>query len=125
MKTLCLLLSFLLFLSNSALSADGEFVVIKNLETAIKHSEETGTKLLLVYTADWCKYCKSLEKDLTLNMSKVNQKYTVCFVDFDSNKELAAKHGVSSIPVSVIINDNIKKTGYNGDFNSYRKFLGL
>lgn len=126
MKTLTYkLLAFLLLFIFIDAPAFAETIVINDVGVAIKQAKETDTKVLLVYIADWCKYCEYLKRDLIKNMDEINEEYTVCFVDFDTNRELARKHGVSSIPVSVILNDNIKTTGYGGDFNSYKRFLGL
>ena len=52
--------------------------------------------------------------------------YTVCYVDFDTQKDLVRKYSVSSIPKSVVLNgDSIKtKVGYR-NFDNYKLWLGL
>lgn len=122
LKTLALLIFISIIPNNSFCK---EPVIINDLIVATQQSEETNTKLLLVFTADWCKYCVYLKDDLMENMDMVNEKYTVCFVDYDTNPDLVRKYNVTKIPVSLIVPDKIKRTGYSRDFNNYRNFLGL
>jgi thioredoxin-related protein len=104
-----------------------EEVIINDIAIAQQEAKETNTKLLLVFTADWCKYCTYLKNDLMANIDTVNEKYTVCFIDFDSNPELARKYKVTSIPVSVAFDEDVyyKKVGYGRNFLSYMGFLKL
>ena len=124
MKHITILLFTLFFLNPNTGLAD-EPVVIRDIEIAKKTAEETDTKLLLVFGADWCKYCIFLEKDLMRNIEEI-EGYTVCYVDFDTQKDLVRKYGVSSIPKSVVLNgDSIKtKVGYR-NFDNYKLWLGL
>lgn len=104
-----------------------EEVTINDIKIAQEQAKETNTELLLVFTADWCTYCTYLKNDLMANMDMINEKYTVCFVDFDSNPELARKYKVTSIPVSIAFDDKVyyKKVGYGRNFLSYMRFLKL
>lgn len=122
LKTLALLI-FISIIPNSSFCK--EPVIINDLIIATQQAEETDTKLLLVFTADWCQYCVYLKDDLMKNMDMVNEKYTVCFVDYDTNKDLVQKYGVNRIPVSIIVEDKVKRTGYSRNFSNYRNFLGL
>ena len=117
-------LLFALFFSvNIAFSQD--VFIINDIQEAKVQAEQTDTELLLVFTADWCRYCGPLYDDIIANIDKIKETHTVCFVDFDTNRALAAKYGVKSIPASVRMKKNIKRTGYNQNFNSYMKFLEL
>jgi len=118
---------FLIFVCLFLNKSFAEEVVINDIEVARQEAKETDTKLLLVFTADWCTYCTYLKNDLTANMEMVNEKYTVCFVDFDSNPELARKYKVTSIPASIAFEDKVyyKKVGYGRNFLSYMQFLKL
>ena len=125
MKTLQIL--FLVFMCLFVEKTFAEEVIINDIAIAQQEAKETNTKLLLVFTADWCKYCSYLKNDLMANIDTVNEKYTVCFIDFDSNPELARKYKVTSIPVSVAFDEDVyyKKVGYSRNFLSYMGFLKL
>ena len=126
MKTLKQLI-FLIFISLIPVNTFcKEPVVIDNIGIATKQAKETNTEILLVFTADWCRYCVYLKNDLMKSMEQINSKYTVCFVDYDSNRDLARRYNVSSLPSSVILKEKTykKMTGYS-NFTSYKDFLSL
>jgi len=118
---------FLIFVCLFIDKSFAEEVIINDIAVAQQEAKDTNTKLLLVFTADWCTYCAYLKNDLMANMDMVNEKYTVCFIDFDSNPELARKYKVTSIPASIAFEDKVyyKKVGYNRNFLSYMGFLKL
>lgn len=121
---IAILLSFVLGLNHSF--AETEKIVINNLSDAQIEARETKTNLLLVFTADWCRYCVFLERDLDNNMELINKSYTVVYVDYDSQKNLASKYAVKSLPTSVIVDTNLNliktKVGFS-DFNSYKRWI--
>lgn len=123
MKKLLILL--LILIPNIAFA--NETIVIKDLNIAKQEAKENNNKLLLIFGADWCGYCKNLEKDVDKNLEEFMDDYVVCHVDYDSNKELARKYGVRSIPHSVVLNnENVVSTkiGYR-NFIDYKVWLGL
>lgn len=108
-----------LLLPNLTIAAEPR--VISDIKIAEQHAQETGNNLVLVFTADWCQYCKPLEKQLLDNMKDINEQgWIVCFVDYDSNKDIAKKYGVTGLPTSVFLNGqkSIKQLGYS----SYQTF---
>lgn len=79
-------------------------------------------KLVLVFGADWCPYCRILKKDI----DKIDnfKQYIVCFIDTDKNKELVEKYRIKGLPTSIIIdkqeNELSRKTGYKqADYNTW------
>lgn len=79
-------------------------------------------KLVLVFGADWCPYCRVLKKDI--NNITGFKKYIVCIIDTDKNKELVEKYKIKGLPTSVIIdskeNELARKTGYKlADYNEW------
>lgn len=108
-----IILSFALFFASFAVA--DEPVRITDLAVAEQHAEETGHNLVLVFTADWCQYCKPLEKQVMDNMQDINEQgWVVCFVDYDSNKDIAKKYGVTKLPTSVFLNgeNRSQQVGY-------------
>lgn len=104
-----------------------ETIVINDLNIAKQEAKETDHKLLLIFGADWCVYCKNLEDDVDANLEKFMDKYVVCHVNYDNNKDLARKYNVRSLPHSVVLDGEkvvTNKIGYR-DFLTYRSWLGL
>jgi thioredoxin-related protein len=117
---LCLLLAF----SVSNVYAT-ENIYIDDVEVAQEYAKETNTKLLLVFSADWCKYCVFLKDAIYNNINTIESEYTVCIVDYDNNRNLANKYRVTSLPQSVVVDNTIKKKVGFSSFTNYRKWLGL
>lgn len=80
-------------------------------------------KIVLIFGADWCPYCRDLKKDVN-NITEFNN-YIVCFIDTDKNKTLVDQYRVRGLPTSVIIDHEEKelnrKSGYKKD--SYNEWL--
>ena len=53
-------------------------------DKAKKTAQDYGLKLVLVFGADWCPYCKDLKKDI--DNIKEFKSYIVCFINTDQNK---------------------------------------
>ena len=87
-------------------------------DKAKKIAIEYNLKLVLVFGANWCPYCKDLKKDV--DNIKEFKSYIVCFINIDNNKNLVQQYKIKSLPTSVIIYKGIeeaKKTGYkNKDY---------
>lgn len=114
-----IILSFALFFATFAIA--DEPVRITDLAVAEQHAEETGRNLVLVFTADWCQYCKPLEKQVMDNMKDINEQgWVVCFVDYDSNKDVAKKYGVTRLPTSVFLNG--EKSSQQVGYTNYQAF---
>lgn len=91
-------------------------------EKCVKLSKAYNKKIVIVFGADWCPYCKSLKKDMD-NITHFAQ-YIVCFIDTDKNETLVSKYRIRGLPTSVIIDSKEKelsrKTGYkNKDYNEW------
>ena len=77
-------------------------------------AESYNRKLVIIFGADWCPYCKDLKKD-TKDI-KAFDSYIVCFINTDSNKTLVHQFRIKGLPTSIIIdnkeNELSRKTGY-------------
>lgn len=87
-------------------------------------SKQYQRKLVLIFGADWCPYCRDLKKDAS-TITEFNN-YIVCFIDTDKNKNLVEKYRVRGLPTSVIINDQEeeldRKAGYKkASYNEWLK----
>ena len=88
-------------------------------DLSLKKALEDHKNLVIIFTAEWCGYCKSLKKDLS---NLVGDRYEICIVDIDAkeNKELSDHFKVKLVPTSVMVdpkdNKEIKRVeGYLKD----------
>lgn len=97
---------------------------IKPVDTPIPIVEQKPC--LMIFTAKWCGFCRSLKKDLpNLDINK----YELCFVDVDdkTKKDLIKKFDIQIIPTSIVLEHKTDKeikriTGY--DSIKYKTWLG-
>ena len=101
-------------------------VFMNNYESAKRVSNDLDMDVLLVFSADWCKYCKMLKRDLSASISKDElQNLIICTIDVDKNTNLKRSYSVSSIPDSVFLSKNkikSRRKGYN-DLGGYLRWL--
>lgn len=97
-------------------------IIYDDYNKAKELAKSYNKKLVIVFGADWCPYCRDLKKDVK-NISGFSN-YIVCFIDTDKEKELVKNFRVRSLPTSVIIDTSeqelARKTGYkNKDYNEW------
>ena len=76
-------------------------------------------KTLIIFSADWCKYCLIAKNDINTDkaLSEIIKKYEVIIVDFDNDKDMVKGYEIKNIPTFIIIENKqeIKRQiGYNG-----------
>ncbi len=85
-----------------------------NLQAAHKIASAENKPMLLVFGADWCHYCKKLEKE-TLNSkevsSYVNDSFVAIHLDADKDKRVAEILKVSSLPCTIVLSPNADLLG--------------
>jgi thiol:disulfide interchange protein len=90
-------------------------IYVENLLDAIALSETIHKDVLVIFTADWCVFCKNMEKDIIETPSIVNDKI-VCYINMDNNPELVKEYRVKTIPDYFILRNKIeltRKVGYS------------
>jgi thioredoxin-related protein len=110
-----LLLLFIIVTSDINYTYAESPVYLESMVDAVIESNQTNKNLLVIFTADWCKYCKILEKEI--KNSDQFENYIICFVDSDTNPELMKEYQISLIPYSIIIQNNIEKKHKLGFLN--------
>ncbi|MDB9984454.1 thioredoxin [Gammaproteobacteria bacterium] len=66
--------------------------------------------VLVDFWAEWCGPCKQLAPTVEAVAAEKSESLKVCKMDVDSNREIAAKYGIRSIP-SLIIFKNGEPAG--------------
>jgi thioredoxin-related protein len=89
-----------------------------SLQTALTEAQQRKTLILVDAYAEWCGWCKKLEKD-TLSNPQVQarmQEFTLLKIDTDKQPQLAQKYGVEGLPTTLILNPKgevvLSKPGY-------------
>lgn len=101
----------------------GPPIFVDSYEQSQKISQDLGMDVLIIFSADWCKYCDKLKKDIGDNLDLFNHQI-IYIVDYDNNSTLAKTFKVKRLPQSFKIRKNIaikKLTGYQ-DINQYIKW---
>ena len=76
-------------------------------------------KTLLIFSADWCAYCKMAERDMYNNhkLSEIVKKYNIIELDYDVDKDVVNGYNIKTIPTFVIMHKGKelnRKIGYAG-----------
>ena len=71
---------------------------------------QSDTPALVDFWAEWCGPCKQLAPTVEAVAAEKSESLKVCKMDVDSNREIAAKYGIRSIP-SLIIFKNGEPAG--------------
>jgi thioredoxin-related protein len=116
LKTIYFIFCLLLF--STTLFANDSFI-LSSIDETQKLSKLTNKPALIIFGADYCKFCSMLKQDvLNKQLSPSIDKYIICYVDIKDNTELKDKYQVSLIPDSRIFIDLTEKRktkGYNKD----------
>jgi thioredoxin-related protein len=74
--------------------------------------DNSAEKTLIIFSADWCKYCQLAKNDMNNNnqLSEIIKNYTIIDVDFDVDNDIATGYNIKSIPAFVTFQGG-KETG--------------
>lgn len=86
-----------------------------SINEAITESNDRKKPVLAIFTAKWCGHCRILKNEISDNKNNF-ENYIVCYIDYDTNKDLAKKYNVSTIPNSIILDQSIEKKRKVGFF---------
>ena len=96
-------------------------VFVHDMLDALALSESSNKQILVVFTADWCKQCQIMKKDISDSPDMVEDTI-VCYLDLDTNKELAKEYQVKFIPDYCILRKRIQIRRTRG-YTTREKFI--
>jgi thioredoxin-like negative regulator of GroEL len=98
-----------------------------DLHEAHKVAEATGRPLLVVFGADWCHYCKEMERttlaDPTM-VAYVGAHFVPVHLDKDRDKRVADILKVKPIPCTVVLSPNADLLGTVVGYQDVKKYRG-
>lgn len=96
-------------------------------ETEMERARKQGLPVIIDFYADWCVYCKKLDKDVFTDDRIVNEssRFVVIKVDADKRKDLVSKHSVLGLPTIVFLGSDGAEAARIESYVKADKFLDL
>lgn len=82
-----------------------------NIEESLRQAAANGQLVLLEFTADWCVFCKKMEKNTFPNpqvTQTISNNFVAVRVDADQNKGLVKDLGIKGLPAILIVSPDLK-----------------
>ena len=82
-----------------------------NIEESLHRAAANGQPVLMEFTADWCVFCKKMEKNTFPNPQvthKISSNFVAVRVDADQNKALVKDLGIKGLPAILIVSPDLK-----------------
>lgn len=75
-------------------------------EVNLKNSEKKGKTILFFAATTWCQSCYELEKEILSRQTEIPRNITILKVDFDNNKTMDQKWGITTQHTLVFLDQN-------------------
>ncbi|UCH00775.1 MAG: thioredoxin family protein [Deltaproteobacteria bacterium] len=123
-----LFILFCLFawLPNGALAAEGIKWYTYDEGMALGKNEKKT--VFFYFYADWCPYCRKMEKETFQNpsvVSFINENFIAIRVNADKEKKIASNYGVIGLPTSWFLEGNGDKIGNLPGYIPPERFLSM
>ena len=127
-KSLALVLSLFLFLAIEApnLTHSSSTINWYGYNEGIALGKADEKKIFLHFYADWCHFCKEMEKDTFQNPSVIaylKENFISIRVDFDREKEISSDYGVRGVPINLFITETGEQIGPIPGYIPSERFL--
>lgn len=89
-------------------------------DNALATSQLKGKSVLFFAATRWCQSCSELEKEIIEGQSEIPTDVTILKVDYDNDKAMNQKYGVTSQHTLVVLDKDGQevKRWLGGDFNA-------
>ncbi len=97
-----------LILSQGALAA--EIPWSTDIEDALQRATDNGQPVLMEFTADWCVFCKKMEKTTFASpevAKRISENFVAVKVNADENKALVHDLGIKGLPAILIVSPDL------------------
>ena len=81
-----------------------------NIEESLHRAAANGQPVLMEFTADWCVFCKKMEKNTFPNPQVthvISSNFVAVRVDADQNKSLVKDLGIKGLPAILIVSPDL------------------
>jgi thioredoxin-related protein len=84
-----------------------------------------NNKTLVIFSTDWCKYCKIAKSDMENNeqLKEVLSNYNIIKVNSDLDKATAKGYNVKSIPCFVLLDEDGKEISRQQGYRSKQQLI--
>lgn len=98
---------------------------VRDYNTALATSKQTGRPIVVFFEATWCKWCKKMKSETLTNQAvqQALRPFILVYVDTDQNRSLAQKFGVSGIPAYIITDATQQKLNSGNGFMDTSTFV--
>lgn len=82
-----------------------------NIEASLNQASVNGRPVLMEFTADWCVFCKKMEKSTFTNVDvaqRISGNFVAVRVDADRNKDLVKDLGIKGLPAILIVSPDLR-----------------
>lgn len=89
-------------------------------DATLINTQKKGKSILFFAATRWCQTCSLLEKEIIERNSEIPPNVTILKVDYDNNKTMNQRYGVTSQHTLIVLDENGKevKRWLGGDFNA-------
>ncbi len=97
-------------------------------DEGINAGRTANKKIFLVFHADWCRYCKMMEKESFQNsaiIAYVNRHFIPISVNSDKEQKISKKYNVRGLPDTWFIAENGKPIGNRPGYLTQKELINM
>jgi thioredoxin 1 len=82
-----------------------------DIEQSLQQAAAGNQLVLMEFTADWCVFCKKMEKNTFTNANvaqRISRNFVAVRVDADQNKDLVKDLGIKGLPAILVVSPDLK-----------------
>lgn len=106
-----LLVAFFVMTSLTQTVVADEIPWSTDIEGSLQKAAAAGRPVLMEFTADWCMYCKRMEKTTFVDprvVKFVNQHYVAVRIDADEHKQLITDLDIKGLPAILVVSPTLQ-----------------